>query len=194
MLNKENLIAMQSKVSPCSVDVIRAETSTVFVRMPVDNLMFTSQPTLPPWLNASCCERGNGSDLTTGLNCACLLRKHEECLHTGGGTKSAPVSFMTFVQHWNISIWKGKLWIIFKGEGFFNVAANHALLQKDVRHETDFYSMTTTTAPWPLMEIHHTRVKPRLTIPLHSSGGRNSSSFLKVISRWKCNVWTSQIK
>lgn len=74
MLNEGNLIAMQSKLSACSVNVIRRETSIVFVRMPVDNRMFTSQPTLPLWLSATRCEHSNNSDLTTGLNCLSAQR------------------------------------------------------------------------------------------------------------------------
>ncbi len=48
------------------------------VRMPVDNCMFTSQPTLPPRLSATYSEHSNNFDLTTGLNGVYLLRKHKK--------------------------------------------------------------------------------------------------------------------
>lgn len=50
----------------------------MFVRMPVDNCMFSSQTTLLPWLSATCSEHINNFDLTTGLKCVCLHRNHED--------------------------------------------------------------------------------------------------------------------
>lgn len=68
-------------------DVIRRETTSVFVRAPVDNCMFTSQPTSPPWLSATCSEHSNNFDLTTGLNRVCsgnrgkFLQRVRSCIY-----------------------------------------------------------------------------------------------------------------
>lgn len=55
---------MQSKLSACSIDIIRRKT--LWASEFVDNCMFTSRPTLPPWQSATCSE--HNCDPTTGIN------------------------------------------------------------------------------------------------------------------------------
>lgn len=98
-------------------DVIRREPTRMFVRMPVDNCMFTSQSTLPPGLSAATCsEHSHNFHLTTGLNCVCLLRKRKDI--SAEGTYGH--TFIYGRRVWEINPCCAYSWLFFHTEAFQN--------------------------------------------------------------------------
>lgn len=72
--------------------------------MPVDNQMFTSQPTPPLWQGAPRWKPSNSFDLRTGLYSVFLLRKHQEMFAETGGQINAVQVHCLFLHQG--STWK----------------------------------------------------------------------------------------
>lgn len=97
-------------------DVISRETDSVFVRMPVDNSLFTSQTTLSPWLSATCREHSNNFDPTTGL----ISTKVRVCVRWRHKDISAEGMVIHLFGEWEINPCCVYLWPLFHPEAFQN--------------------------------------------------------------------------
>lgn len=96
-------------------DVIRTETLSIFCQDVSRQLhvYISTHFTSLTLSSGTCSEHSNNFDLTTGLNCVCLLRKHKDILQRlrsyiylwedSRGNKSVPCLFLAFVSHQSIS-------------------------------------------------------------------------------------------